>query len=56
MKKLIVLAALALAACGADGEPVKPTGGVNVNVGPNGVRTSASVGAKAGPVNVRIGL
>lgn len=54
MKRLMILAILALAACGVDGDPIKPN--VNVGVGPNGVKTSASVGTKVGPVNVRIGL
>ncbi len=42
----------ALAACGVDGEPVKPTG--SVTVGPGGVSTS--VGVQTGNVGVTIGL
>ena len=56
MKKLIVLAALMLAACGVDGEPVQPTGGVNVNLGQTGVGLGANLGLKKGPLSVGLGL
>lgn len=56
MKKMIFLAALALAACGVDGEPVQPTGGVNVTLSGDGVGLGANVGLKKGPVRVGLGL
>ena len=57
MKPLALMAALALlAACGADGEPIRPTVNTSVSVGSGGVSTSTSVGVQSGPVSVRIGL
>lgn len=55
-----ILAALAglalLSACGIAGEPVQPSGAVNVGVGSGGVTTSAVVGARKGNVTVAVGL
>ena len=45
-----------LAACGADGEPVRPSVNAGVSITPSGVHPSASVGTRVGPVNVSIGL
>ncbi|WP_298860317.1 hypothetical protein [uncultured Sulfitobacter sp.] len=56
MKKMIVLAALALVGCGVDGEPVQPTGGVNVTLNGDGVGLGANLGLKKGPVRVGLGL
>lgn len=56
MKKLLVVAALALAACGVDGEPVQPSGGVNVSITPSGVGLGANVGLSKGPLRVGLGL
>ena len=56
MKKLGILAALALAACGVDGEPVQPTGGVKVGLNANGIGVGANVGLKKGPLRVGLGL
>lgn len=59
MKPLRILAVLSLAAlagCGVDGEPIRPTGALSVGVGPGGVTTGASVGATAGNVSVLVGL
>ncbi|WP_165586946.1 hypothetical protein [Pseudaestuariivita atlantica] len=53
---LTLMALLALAACGADGEPVKPTADASVTLGPGGVSSRASVGITRGPVSVRVGL
>ena len=53
---LAALALVALAACGADGEPVQPTANLGINVGTSGVSTSASVGVSTGPVTVNVGL
>ena len=51
---MIVLATLT--ACGADGEPVRPSVNAGVSITPSGVYPSASVGTRVGPVNVSIGL
>lgn len=56
MKRLVVLAALLLAACGVDGEPVQPTGGVNVALSPSGVGLGANVGLRKGPLRIGLGL
>ncbi|MDB4213572.1 hypothetical protein N9741_01730 [Octadecabacter sp.] len=37
-----------LAACGADGEPFRPTASGGVTIGTNGVSTNANVGATNG--------
>lgn len=46
----------ALAACGADGEPVKPTVGVGVTVSGSGVNAGASVGVRQGPVAINVNI
>lgn len=51
----LLFSVLALAACGADEEPIKPTANVNVGVSNSGVQTGASVGLKKGPFNINIG-
>ncbi len=56
MKRFIVLAALGLSACGADGPPFVPTASTSVSVGTNGVSTSTSVGASNGTVSVGLTL
>lgn len=50
------LALIALVSCGAAGEPITPTTNVGLNVGPNGVTPSASVGAVIGGVNLGLSL
>ncbi len=57
MKHLAALPIIALlAACGADGEPVRPTYSTTIGVGQSGVHTHTSVGARKGNISVRIGL
>ena len=57
MKAVLAMIALAtLAACGADGEPVRPSANAGVTVTSSGVYPSVSVGTRVGPVNVSIGL
>jgi hypothetical protein len=56
MKKLVVLAAMLLAACGVDGEPVQPSGGVNVSLSPSGTSLGANLGLSKGPLTVGVGL
>jgi hypothetical protein len=56
MKKLAVMVALLLSACGVDGAPVQPSGGVNVSLTPSGVGLGANVGLRKGPLQVGLGL
>ena len=56
MKKLMICAILALSACGVDGEPVQPTGGVKVGLNSNGIGAGAKVGLKKGPLRLGLGL
>ena len=56
MRILAVLTLVALASCGADGEPITPFGNTSVSVGTGGVSTSTTVGAKSGPVTVAVGF
>ncbi len=59
MKRITVLliATLALASCGADGKPTRPTANASVGVDSSGnIRTGASVGTRIGPVGVSLGL
>lgn len=57
IRPLVLFACLALlAGCGADGEPVTPTGAVSVGVGSGGVTTSATAGVRSGNVSVRVGI
>lgn len=53
---LSVMSLLALAACGADGEPVQPHGGVSIGVGSNGVSAGGVVGVSRGPLSVGVSL
>jgi len=57
VKKIaIVSVALLLAACGVDGEPVQPTGGVNVSLSSSGVGLGANLGLNKGPLRIGLGL
>ncbi|MCX7567254.1 hypothetical protein OS189_12955 [Sulfitobacter sp. F26169L] len=56
MRKLAIAAVFFLGACGVDGEPVQPTGGVNVRLSPSGVGLGANVGLKKDPLRVGLGL
>jgi len=59
MRKLMVLSVVALSAlagCGVDGDPVQPTGGVNIALTPSGVGLGANVGLKKGPLRIGLGL
>jgi hypothetical protein len=51
-----LLVLVALAACGADGEPIRPTVSTSISVGTNGVNAGTSVSASSGPVSVSVGL
>ena len=55
--RLMLLAGLiGLAACGANGEPVRPSVNAGVSVSNSGVHTSTSVGFNLGGVNVALGV
>ncbi|WP_172839338.1 hypothetical protein [Tateyamaria omphalii] len=56
IRSLCVLSLLFVAACGADGEPVQPTGGVTIGVGSNGVHAGGTVGVRRGPLSVGVSL
>ena len=45
-----------LAACGADGEPFRPTASGGISIGTDGVSTSANVGATNGTFSVGLSL
>ncbi|MEL6452557.1 MAG: hypothetical protein AAFQ19_14970 [Pseudomonadota bacterium] len=51
-----VLALLALAACGADGEPVQPNAGLSIGIGSGGVHVGGTVGVTKGPLSVGVGV
>ncbi|MFK7940694.1 MAG: hypothetical protein AB8B82_15035 [Roseovarius sp.] len=54
---LALLGALGLAACGADGEPERPTVNTGISINSNGtVSTSTSVTASQGNVSLTLGL
>lgn len=58
MKRIVIalLMTAGLTACGADGEPIRPTAGVGVSVGTGGVSVGGSVGASIDNVTVGVGL
>ncbi len=57
MKPFAVLVVLGLlAACGADGDPVRPSMTTHVGVGSSGVHSSTSISATTGNVSLTLGL
>lgn len=56
MKWLAIIALMGLAACGADGEPMRPTGAVEMSAGSHGIATNTRIGATNGRVSMGIGL
>jgi hypothetical protein len=56
IRVLSILSLLAVAACGADGEPVQPHGGINIGIGSNGVSAGGVVGVSRGPLSVGVSL
>ena len=53
---ILVVALTALAGCGVDGEPIRPSMNTSIGVGSHGVHTSTSVGASVGNVSVGVGV
>lgn len=56
LRALAIIALAMLAGCGPDAPPVQPTGGVNVSVTPQGVRTGVGLGLRKGPFHIGVGL
>ena len=57
MKYLMTLPLLlALAACGADGDPIRPSMSTTIGIGDSGIHGSTSVSATKGNVSVTVGL
>jgi hypothetical protein len=56
MRIAAFLGLLALAACGADGPPLRPSASVGLGVGSEGVDLGGSFGLTDGTVSVGIGL
>jgi hypothetical protein len=56
MKRMIVLGILALAGCGVDGAPVRPSVATTIGVGDSGVHTATRVSATAGRMTVGVGV
>ena len=56
MRIAALLGLLALAACGADGPPMRPSASVGMGVGDSGVAFGGGFGASNGTVSVGIGL
>ena len=56
MLRVAFLALAVLAGCGPNTAPVTPTGGVNVSVTPQGVRTGVGLGLRKGPFHIGVGL
>ena len=56
MRAIGILARLALAACGADGAPLRPSASVGVGVGSDGVDLGGSFGVTNGAVSLGVGL
>ena len=57
MKPLsLLIALLGLAACGADGEPVRPTAQSQITLSSSGTYVQTNLGVTRGPVSVSLGL
>ncbi|MCZ4366201.1 hypothetical protein [Sulfitobacter dubius] len=53
---LAILSLLTLAACGADGEPVKPTASSTITMSSSGVSVGTAVGLRRGPFSLALGV
>ena len=52
---LLISAGIALAGCGADGEPVQPTMSANIGVGSSGTHVGGGVGIRRGGLGIYLG-
>ncbi|NUH65001.1 hypothetical protein HTT03_06770 [Sulfitobacter sp. S0837] len=55
-RSLAILSLLTLAACGADGEPVRPTASTSVTMSSSGVAVGTTLGVARGPFSVALGI
>ncbi len=46
---------LALAGCGADGAPFRPSATAGISIGSGGISTDCAIGTTNGTVSVRVG-
>jgi hypothetical protein len=53
---IALIAVAALASCGVDGAPIKPTVSAGINVGSGGVKTGVNLSASKGPLSVNWNL
>lgn len=53
---VLLLTATTLAACGVDGEPVRPSLNAGVGVSNSGVHAGGTVGLHKGPVSLHLGF
>jgi hypothetical protein len=53
---LLIAAGFALAACGADGEPIQPTASLGIGVGSSGTHVGGGVGLQRGGLGVYLGV
>ena len=51
-----LLTLLGLAACGADGEPIRPTASSTITMSSSGVSVGSTLGLRRGPLSVTLGL
>ncbi len=57
MKRILCLVSLlGLAACGVDGEPVRPAANIGISIGSGGVNAGGSIGVSKGPLTVGVGI
>ena len=56
MKFVALAALLALAACGADGPPIRPSANIGLNIGPDGIATQASAALTSGIFSLGLNL
>ena len=56
IRAFCLLALLAVAACGADGEPVQPSANLSIGVGSGGVHAGGTIGVTKGPLSVGVGV
>ena len=52
---VLLIVAVALVGCGANGAPLRPTSSANVSVGTNGVSAGTNVGVTNGAFSLNLG-
>ena len=56
MRQLALLSMLALAACGADGDPIRPEVTQTIGISNDGIGTQTGVTLRRGPVAIGVGF